>query len=294
MDSNKTGSDAGTVQRERAEFIRESMRESWGARTQAYIDEAAPNTAAHTRVLLELLPAQPGQRVLDVATGPGVVAIAAALQAGPTGDVVATDLAPEWEAEIQRRASEQGLRNVTFRAMGAEALDLPDNSFDVAYCQFGLMFVPDPVQALREMRRVLKPGGRLGVVVWNNDPERVLCFSVMGRHLNPLMPSEPPEKQLPTPLSLGEPGLIERHVTDAGFRNVTSGRHSLDFVSAGVDEMWQLRIEQGPPAIRAAVASLSAEGRQQLRARIEADLQPYVREGKVCLPSEAIYVRAER
>jgi SAM-dependent methyltransferase len=277
-----------------AEYVRESMRKSWGARVQAYVDEAASNTAAHTRVLLQILPPPAGGRVLDVATGPGVVAVAAAQAVGPAGEVVATDLAPEWEAEVARRAREADVGNVSFRAVGAEALDLPDDWFDVAYCQFGLMFVPDPVQALREMRRVLKPEGRAGVVVWSSAPERVPCFSIINRHLNPLIPPEAPDRQLPTPLSLGEPGLIERHVAAAGFRDVRSERHSLDFVSNGLDEMWTLRVEQGPPAVRAAVAALSAAERDRLRQAITADLAPYVRDGKLRLPGEAIYVTAQK
>src|SRR4051794_7745169 len=150
---------------DRGQFIRDRMRESWGARTRPYAAQADGH-AAHTQQLITLVAPQPGERVLDVATGPGVVALAAAVAVGPTGQVLATDLAPEWGDVIAERCAEAGLDAVTFRAMGAEQLDLPDRSFDVALCQFGLMFVPDPVQALREMRRVLRDGGRLGVSVW--------------------------------------------------------------------------------------------------------------------------------
>ena len=88
---------------------------------------------------------------------------------------------------IAERTAEAGLDNVEFRAMGAERLDLPDASFDVALCQFGLMFVPDPVQALREMRRVLRDGGRLGVVVWSTI-DRVPCHGAIQRFLAPYQP----------------------------------------------------------------------------------------------------------
>ena len=275
------------------DFIRQSMRKSWGARVDAYVREAAPNTSQHTKALLELLPAQPGERVLDVATGPGVVALAAALQVGPEGSLVATDLAPEWEPEIARRAGELGVSNVTFRAMGAEALDLPDDSFDVAYCQFGLMFIPDPVQALREMRRVLKPGGRLGAVVWST-PDRVPCFTVFNRRLSHFIPADAPERLLPTPLSIGEPGLVEEHAAAAGFQNVKTERRTLDFVSQSFDEMWRFRVLEGPPTIRAAVATLSAEERDRIRTQLQDDLAPYTKEGTIRLPSEAIYLTATK
>ena len=283
--------DAAGVTPGQAEFIRESMRKSWGARVDAYIEEAAPNTAAHTRVLLELVPPTAGERVLDVATGPGVVALAAALAVGPEGAVVATDLAPEWEESISRQAAQLGVRQVSFKAMGAEALDLPDDSFDVAYCQFGLMFVPDPTLALREMRRVLRPGGRLGVVVWST-PDRAPCFSIFSRHIGPLMPPEPPERQLPTPLSLGTPGVIERHVQDAGFKDVRMEHRTVDFVSKDAGQMWRFRVENGPPAVRDAVAALAPAARERLRQAIYTDLEAYTRDGAVRLPSEAIYVTA--
>ena len=283
-----------TTPGDRADFIREAMRKSWGARTQSYLEEAAPNTAEHTKRLFEELSPQAGQRVLDVATGPGVVAIAAALAVGPDGEVVATDLTPEWGSIIAERAKSMGLNNVTFKAMGAEALDLPDGAFDVAYCQFGLMFVPDQVQALREMRRVLKSGGRLGVVVWATA-DKVPCIALVNRHLSPLVPADAPERLLPTPVALGEPGLIERLVKEAGFAGVRSVRHTLDFVSGGPEELWHGRVENGPPHIQAAVKALPAAEREKLRAAIYADVEKYRSpDGKVRLPSEAIYVTATK
>jgi SAM-dependent methyltransferase len=276
---------------DRADYIRESMRRSWATRGRAYAEEAAPNTAAHTAALLEIVPARSGERVLDVATGPGVVAVAAARLVGPTGRVLATDLAPEWEPLVAERAAAAGVENVAFRAMDGGALDLPDGDFDVAYCQFGLMFVPQPVQALREMRRVLRPGGRLGVVVWSTE-DRALCFSVLNRHLRGVVPPEAPGQELPTPLSLGAPGLVEGLVASAGFREVRVQRRTLDFVFPSPDGMWRMRVEEGPPAVRAAVAALSAPEVARLKSAVLADLEPYAREGEVRLPSEAIYVDA--
>src|SRR5206468_1337570 len=126
-------------------FIRESMRRQWAQRTLAYTTFAALHTARYAAPLLDRVALRPGERVLDVATGPGVVAVAAAERVGPTGQVLATDLAPEWEVAVAQRTAEHGLSNVRFAAMCAERLDVGDASVDVALCQFGLMFVPDPV-----------------------------------------------------------------------------------------------------------------------------------------------------
>lgn len=165
--------------------------------------------------------------------------------------------------------------------MDAGALDLPDDAFDVAYCQFGLMFVPHPLQALRELRRVLRPGGRLGVVVWST-PDRVPCISILTRHLSAVVPPEPPEQELPSPLALGEPGLLERQTETAGFRSVRAEPRTLDFVFASPDQLWRLRVDEGPMAVRAAVGALAPEARERLRDAVYADLAPYVRQGGPC------------
>jgi SAM-dependent methyltransferase len=277
---------------DRGEFIRDRMRESWGARTRPYAAQAEGH-AEHTRKLIELAELRPGERVLDVATGPGVVALNAALIVGPSGRVLATDLAPEWGELIAERRAAAGLDNVEFRAMGAEQLDVPDASFDVALCQFGLMFVPDPVQALKEMRRVLRDGGRLGVVVWSTI-DRVPCHGAIQQFLAPFQPRLPPEEQLPTPLSLGAPGLIERHVTSAGFREVSAQPHTFDVIFPSPLEYWRSRTESAPAHLRSALDSLTSEQLDRLERDVLGHLEQYRRGAALHLPGEAIYVTAVR
>jgi SAM-dependent methyltransferase len=219
-----------------------------------------------------------------------------ALPLPPAAEVDEAATEPEREGEtevVAERAAAAGLANVTFRAMGAEALELPDESFDAVVCTFGLMLVPDPVQALREMRRVLRDGGRVGVVVWSTA-DRVPCISVRTRVLAPYLPQVPPEEQLPGPLDLGEPGLIERHVAAAGFRRVAVDRHTLDFVIANPEDTWRSQVVEGPPAVRAAVAALAPEARARLHYELIAELERYRRGDTIRMPSEAIYVTAVR
>jgi SAM-dependent methyltransferase len=275
---------------DRAEFIRISMRQTWATRTRIY-GEMARSHAAHTEMLIAKAQLRPGDSVLDVATGPGVVALAAARAIGPSGRVMATDLAPEWSSFIQEACAGAGLGNVTFRAMGAEALDLADGSFDVALCQFGLMFVPDPVRALREMRRVLRQGGRLGVVVWSTA-DKVPCFSVTNRILEPHMPAVPPEERLPAPTELGEPGVIEGHVAAAGFRDVAVGRHTLDVIYEDPERYARMRLEMGPIGCQEAVEKLDPEQREQLYRDMMAELERYRSGAQLRIPSEAIFVTA--
>ncbi|MFL5494650.1 MAG: methyltransferase domain-containing protein, partial [Gemmatimonadales bacterium] len=120
------------------------------------MQEWAPRVADAARI-------RPGDRVLDVACGTGVLTREAASRAGPTGAVTGLDLSPEMLAVAARLSS--GLR---WQQGSGQALPFPDQSFDAVVSQFGLMFFPDPVGGLREMMRVLVPGGRLAVAVWGS------------------------------------------------------------------------------------------------------------------------------
>ena len=122
--------------------------------------------------MLELAGIQPGQRVLDVATGPGEPAVTAAHRVGPAGHVITTDLAPQMIALGRERAAQLGLQNIDFREMDAEALDLLENGFEIALCRFGLMYLPDPQAALERMHKLLVPGGRLVAAV-RGSPQKV-------------------------------------------------------------------------------------------------------------------------
>jgi SAM-dependent methyltransferase len=117
--------------------------------------------------LADMVNLQPGERALDVACGSGAWARCAAARVGPHGQVVGLDISPEMLA-VARRRNGAGPADATiaWRHGSADAIPLADAAFDVACCQLGLMFFPDRVAALREMRRVLAPGGRLALMVW--------------------------------------------------------------------------------------------------------------------------------
>jgi ubiquinone/menaquinone biosynthesis C-methylase UbiE len=150
-----------------------------GARLQRRIQRYGWDLAAgHYEALwqAQLAPAQsrllacaslaPGERVLDVACGTGLVTFAAAQAVGAAGIVVGVDISGEMIDAAARRAVERNVSNASFARMDAEHLELPAAGFDVALCALGLMYVPDPGSAVREMRRMLRPGGRMVIAVW--------------------------------------------------------------------------------------------------------------------------------
>jgi len=134
--------------------------------------------------LIDLAAIRPGERVLDVACGTGVVARRAAEKVGGAGTVVGVDINPAMLAVA--RASAQPEASIEWRAASAEAMPLPDEAFDVVLCQMGLQFMPDKPGALREMRRVMAPGGRVLLNVPGPAAPLFESFSAaLARHIGP-------------------------------------------------------------------------------------------------------------
>jgi SAM-dependent methyltransferase len=169
-----------------------------------------------TRQMLDLARVQTGQRILDIAAGAGEPAVSAAERVGASGYVLATDIS-EGIVELARQvAEERGIKQIETRAMDGEQLDLPDASFDAVVCRLGLMYMPHPVTALREWRRVLKAGGRVAVVVFST-PDRNSWGAVPASIIRRRARLPPPVPGQPGPFSLGGPGLLEDLFRQAGF-----------------------------------------------------------------------------
>lgn len=266
----------------------EQHQADWASRVEYYAREAVDKTRPFAEALVAFVDPPPGARVLDVATGPGVVAIEAAKRVGLAGVVVAADFIPHWEPHVAAAAQAAGAGNVEFKTMPAEALAFASDSFDVVLCQFGLMFIPDPARALGEMHRVLRPGGALGVAVWS-VAERVGLF-LMSRMLGAALPP-PPGEPPPSPTSMGEPGLIERLVADAGFTRVTVERVTRAFDVADAETAWREWSETPGSPMAGGLASLSGAERDRLRRDVIAALEQYRQGDLLSIPSEAILVK---
>jgi SAM-dependent methyltransferase len=276
---------------DQAALASDRRRAEWTERVERYARDASPRTAPFAVALVELLPPPVDAHVLDVATGTGLVAVEAARRVGPRGAVLATDFLPAWEPFVHATASAARVTNVTFASMPAETLALPDASFDVVYCQFGLMFVPEPLRALREMRRVLRPGGRIGVAVWS-VPEKVGIF-LIPRIVAPALPPTTGEAP-PSPMIMGAPGLIEEMVAEAGFRDVVRHSVTISYEVADAENEWQRWRENFSMPDGGGLERLPTHVQQQLHDDVIAAFVSFRDSDTIRVPSEAILVTATR
>jgi ubiquinone/menaquinone biosynthesis C-methylase UbiE len=194
-------------------------------------------------LLLELAELAPGEHVLEVASGTGLVTFPAAAAVGPSGSVLATDISDAMLDELQRDARAQGFTNVPTRRMDAEALDVPPDSFDVALCALGLMYVPDPVAALAQMCTALKPGGRAVCAVWG---ARSHCG---WADIFPIVDARVQSEVCPMFFSLGTGDALAAAMQAAGFTDVITRRISTVLHYESADDACGAAFAGGPVAL---------------------------------------------
>jgi len=229
----------------------------------------------------------PGMRVLDLASGPGEPALTLARVVGPRGHVVASDIVPEMVAIAWEQAEARGLANMSLDIVDAQDLPFASSSFDAATCRFGIAHVPDYGQALAEMRRVLKPGGRAALVVWgprNQNP----YFTLVDEVLAPYPTPSPAPSRGPGPFTFAAAGSLRRALVAAGFKDVEEAAHSVILSWPGsVDDAWQGRREMSA-STTSRLASLTTAEQDRIAGAMAARLRAYEHDGQVDLPALVI------
>jgi ubiquinone/menaquinone biosynthesis C-methylase UbiE len=207
-----------------AAAARAHMRDSWERVAPGWGQQAAVMRAwgmPVTSWMIDHADLQPGQRVLELAAGAGDTAFLAAEIVAPGGGVVICSDGAEAMVDVARqRASELGVRGVEFRQLELEWIDLPTANVDRILCRWGLMLILDPGACLSECRRVLRPGGRIAVAVW--DVAEVNSWMTLPRQALAEASGEPNQPQIPGPgpFALADRQRLRELFSDAGFVDV--------------------------------------------------------------------------
>jgi len=259
-----------------------SVAPSWGELAE-HVDTQG---AVVAQAMLDAAGLESGERVLELACGPGGVGIAAAAIVGPGGAVVLSDIAPEMTAIAAERAKRAGFTNVTTREVDLERIDYPEAAFDKVLCREGLMFVPDPAAAVREARRILRTDGRAVFTVWGpreRNPWLGVLFDAVTAQTG--LPVPPPG--VPGPFSLEAPGALGELLTGAGFTGTAVREIPTPMRVSSVDEWWSVVPSLAGPLARV-LASLPAEVSAAIRARVDAAMADFATPDGYAMPGVSI------
>jgi SAM-dependent methyltransferase len=267
---------------------KETTREQWQTAADAWSDYGPflrRWLGPATELMLDMTHVREGARVLDVAAGAGDQSLQAAERVGGTGHVLATDIAPRILERATHNARVAGLRLET-RAMDGEDLDVPEGTFDAVICRVGLIYFPDQQRALGGMKRALKPGGRLGAIVYST-PEKNPFFSIPVSIIRRRAGLPAPAPGQPGPFSLGGPGILARALETAGLRDVEVRTVSAPLRMASAAECVRFERESFG-ALHQMLSGLDDRGRAEAWAEIEESLRTFERDGGFEGPCELL------
>jgi len=258
-----------------------------------YSDTLRAMFAPLTQALIDQARIENGQTVLDVAGGSGEPGLTIAEKVGPDGSVTCTDAVAEMVAAARHEATRRGLANVQFRECTAESLPFADNSFDATVSRLGLMFVPDPLTALREMLRVTKPGGTVAIAVWGKSEVNPFCYvvtNVMAQHVN----SPPADPDAPNAFRFAEPGKLARVMTEAGASDIEERVWTFDLKSPLTPhQFWNMR-SLVSDTLREKLAKLPADEQAQIGREVEHEATDFFPDNQMNFPAQMILVSGKK
>jgi ubiquinone/menaquinone biosynthesis C-methylase UbiE len=242
-----------------------------------------------TDALIEESGIAKGHTVLDVGTGPGEPALSVAALVGPQGKVVGIDPASQMVAAARRMAEQRALHHAQFEIASADSLPFLPESFDAVLCRFGAMFFPSPVDGVREMLRVVRPGRRVVLAVWgpsNRNP----FFDTLSRAFDRYIDSSSREEDNQDAFRFAIPGKLLDVFAGAGA--IETSERLFPFTIQGpvsAEEFWALRCEMSE-TLREKSAKLSVGQLAEVRRQALIDLAEYSTEGGLRLPAEVLIV----
>ena len=240
-----------------------ALAETTAAQAADYAEFVLPLTVQFFPAFFKLAAVQPGERVLDLACGPGETTLEAARRVGPQGEVLGIDSSPEFIALARQRALDSGARNVRFAVMDAGALDLPASYWDVVICHLGIGEFADARATLAEVQRVLRPVGRVALSTWG-EAARSPWLATPYDAAHAVIPPRPAAAVAP-PFRYGEPGVLSRLIADCEYGDVTPDRVSATLEYTDAEAYWSA-LERGLAYGASPLAGVSAEQRAAIHA----------------------------
>ncbi len=243
--------------------------------------------------MVDAIQPQPGNTLLELAAGPGDTGFLAAELVQPGGTLITSDIAPEMLMVAQRRAEQLGLGNVRFKQIDAESsIDIEAASIDAVLCRWGYMLMADSETALRETRRVLKPGGRLALAAWRG-PEENPWSAIPAREMvrrgliEPVAPGEPGQ------FTWAPEGMIAEQLDAAGFVEHEVAEVRFTHTYSSLDDYWKTQSEMSG-RIQTSLAGVGPAAIEEIKAAVAEQVQGFVREdGSLELPASTWVAVAE-
>jgi SAM-dependent methyltransferase len=270
----------------------ETAAAGWTRRQEAIRRFGAPVS----EWMLDAVALQPGERVLELAAGLGETGMLAAEQVAPMGGVIISDHAEAMLDGARARALQLGLSNVEFQVLMAEWIDLPLASVDVVLCRWGYMLMADPAAALAETRRVLRPGGRVALAVWDmvqHNPWALQpTLELIERGLLPVPDGNAGWQ--PGPFALADPERVRELLAGAGFTEITVAAVDIEQHYASLEELWETALDINR-TFHDAVLSQPEPEIAEIQAGLAARLAPYTAAdgtGTITLPGRSLVARA--
>lgn len=259
----------------------------WGRWRAVQQDAAAPVSDW----MIDAIAPQPGHVVLEVAAGAGETGFLAAELIRPGGHLICTDGAEAMLDIARARAKELGIENVEFTPMEAEWLDMGAASVDAILCRWGYMLLVDPEAGLRDARRVLRPGGRLAIAVWDDPAANPLMTAGRtGLEAAGVAPAVDPGA--PGPFALADRAAVRELLQDTGFTEVEVDAVDIVHHLASLDEAFEMQRALSP-TLGAALPGLSPAQHTAVRDAMDGVLAPYAAaDGTLAVPGRTLVAAA--
>ena len=271
-----------------SEDIRQQSRARWTVTAKGWgvrADQLRRATMPVATWMVEALRPQPGDTLLELAAGPGDTGFLAAELIEPGGTLICSDFVPEMLSVAQERAEALGLRNVRFKQIDAEtSIDVEAASIDGVLCRWGYMLMADPVTALTQTRRVLRPGGRLVLAAWTG-PDDNLWSAIPMRELVRRGLEERPDPDAPGQFAWAEQAVIAERLQEAGFVDFELAAVDFTVAYASLDDWWA-STQDLSMRFADATSGMDAGTRAEIQAALGEAAGPYTDgDGAIAIPA---------